>query len=71
MQYYIRKVKLATDGPKGSVKWITENYLVNAVSITHAESLVNEDFKDSGLEFEVKSVAESRIIKIIGNTKKL
>jgi|TARA_Y100000310_G_C20544610_1_gene744994 hypothetical protein len=71
MPYYISKVKLATDGPKGSVKWITENYLVNAVSITHAESLVNEDFKDSGLEFEVKSVAESRIIKIIGNTKKL
>ena len=71
MPYYISKVKLATDGPKGSAKWITENYLVNAVSITHAESLVNEDFKDSGLEFEVKSVAESRIIKIIGNTKKL
>ena len=71
MSYYISKVKLATDGPRGSVKWTTENYLVNAVSITHAESLVNEDFKDAGLDFEVKSVAESKIIKIIGNTKKL
>jgi hypothetical protein len=41
------------------------------VSITHAESLVNEDFKDQGNEFEVKSVAEASIIKVIGNTKKL
>jgi len=71
MPYYISKVRLATDGPKGSIKWITETYLVNAVSITHAESLVNEDFKDQGNEFEVKSVAEASIVKVIGNTKKL
>lgn len=71
MSYYISKVRLATDGPKGSIKWITERYLVNAVSITHAESLVNEDLKDLGNNFEVKSVAEASIIKVIGSTKKL
>ena len=71
MPYYISRVKVATDGPKGSIKWISESYLVNAVSITHAESLVNEDFKDTNIEFEVKSVSEANIIKVIGNSKKL
>ena len=68
--YYTAKVKIATDTPKG-VKWNTETYLVNAVSVTHAESLVNEDFANDGIEFEVKSVSASQICKVIGSTKKL
>jgi hypothetical protein len=68
--YYTSKVKIAIDTPKG-VKWKSETYLVNAVSVTHAEQLVHEDFKDTGLEFEVKSVSASQICKVIGSTKKL
>jgi len=70
MGYYVSRVKIATDTPKG-VKWITERYLVNAVSVGHAEQLVHEDFKDSGSEFEVKSVSASQIHKVIGTTKKI
>jgi hypothetical protein len=69
MNYYVSKVKIATDTPKG-VKWVTETYLVNAVSVTHAEQLINEDFKDSGVEFDVKSVSNSKICKIINNKTK-
>ncbi len=68
--YYTSKVKIAIDTPKG-IKWQSETYLVNAVSVTHAESLVVEDFKDAGIEFEVKSVSASQICKVIGSTKKL
>ncbi len=68
--YYTSKVKVATDTPKG-VKWQTETYLVNAVSVTHAEKLVHEDFKEGGVEFEVKSVSASQICKVIGSTNKL
>ncbi|MBC8305350.1 MAG: hypothetical protein H8E55_57505 [Pelagibacterales bacterium] len=68
--YYTAKVKIAIDSPKG-VKWNTETYLVNAVSVTHAESLVTEDFANDGIEFEVKSVSASQVIKVIGNTKKI
>jgi len=68
--YYVSKVKIAIDTPKG-VKWNSETYLVNAVSVTHAEQLVHEDFKDARLEFEVKSVSASQICKVIGSTKKL
>ena len=68
--YYVSKVKIAIDTPKG-VKWSSETYLVNAVSVTHAEQLVHEDFKDAGIEFEVKSVSASQICKVICSTKKL
>ena len=64
MPFYIAKVKIATDTPKG-VKWATETYLVDAVSVTHAETKVHEDFKNDGVEFEVKGVSQSRICKVI------
>ena len=66
MSYYIAKVKIATDTSKG-VKWTTDTYLVSAVSVTHAESLIHTDFEDSGLQFEVKSVSSTRILKVIND----
>ena len=56
MSYYVAKVKVAVDTAKG-VKHVSESYLVNAASVTHAEALVNKDFQDSGIDFEVKSVS--------------
>ena len=70
MGYYVSRVKIATDTPKG-VKWLSESYLVNAVSVGHAEQLVHEDFKDTGTEFEVKSISASSICQVIGTTKKI
>ena len=68
MSYYIAKVKIATDTPKG-IKWATDTYLVNAVSVTHAEELIHEDFIGSGIQFEVKSVSSTRILKVINDDK--
>ena len=68
MNYYVAKVKIAQDTPKG-VKWTTESYLVNAVSVTHAEQLVNEDFSGYMGEFEVKSVSNTKICKVIEPSK--
>jgi len=64
MSYYVAKVKVAVDTAKG-VKHVSESYLVNAASVTHAEALVNKDFQDSGIDFEVKSVSDTRICKVI------
>ena len=69
MAYYVAKVKIATDTSKG-VKWQSESYLVDALTVTHAEALVNEDFKDDGVEFEVKSVSKSQICKVIESSTK-
>jgi hypothetical protein len=54
------------DTPKGTKeKRVTETYLVEALSVTEAEAKVIEDFKGYTMDFEVKSVSASKIIKII------
>ncbi len=68
MSYYMAKVQLVDtiDTPKGvKEKRITETYLVEALSVTEAESKVIEDFKGYTMDFEVKSVSASKILKII------
>jgi hypothetical protein len=68
MSYYTAKVQLVDtiDTPKGTKeKKTTETYLVEALSVTEAESKVIEDFKGYTFDFEVKSVTSSKIIKII------
>ena len=64
MAYYTAKVRIAVDSPKG-VKRVTEMYLVNANSVTHAEAMVTKDFEGSGVDFEVKAESNSKIIKVI------
>ena len=65
MKYYKAKVKVITQDDKGRQKKNVEEYLVNAVSVTDAETKVNEEFKNDSVEFEVTSVLETRIIKVI------
>ena len=68
MAYYTAKVQLTTlvDTPKGTKeKKATEIYLVEALSVTEAEAKVVKDFGNSTLDFEVKAVNNSKIIKII------
>ena len=66
MAYYTAKVRIAVDSAKG-IKRVTEMYLVNAQSVTHAEALVTKDFEGSGVAFEVKGVTNYKIIKVIDN----
>ena len=68
MSYYTAKVQLSTlvDTPKGTKeKTATEIYLVDALSVTEAEAKVVKDFQGYTMDFEVKSVSASKIIKII------
>ena len=65
MNYYIAKVKVHHEDDKGRVKKVTEQYLVNAVSVTDAEAKVVQDFEGSNLEYEVTKVSETKILKVI------
>jgi len=68
MAYYTAKVQLTTltDTANGTKeKKATEIYLVEALSVTEAEAKVVKDFGNSTLDFEVKAVTNSKIIKII------
>jgi len=66
MKYYKAKVKVITQDDKGRQKKNVEEYLVHAVSVTDAETKVHDEFKgDYAISFEVTSVLETRIIKVI------
>ena len=65
MAYYIAKVKVHHEDDKGRVKKVTEQYLVDAVSVTDAEVKVVEEFQGSNLEFEVTAVIETKVVKVI------
>lgn len=63
--YYIVKVKLEFETDKGQIKKKTETYLVKAESVTDAEVIIHEEFKNYPQEFEVKSVTQSNIIDVL------
>jgi len=65
MAYYIAKVKVVVSDNNGKQKKNVEQYLVNAVSVTDAEAKIHEDFKNTVIDFEVSSVSETKIIKVI------
>lgn len=63
--YYSAKVNIITVDSKGREKKQVEEYLVNAVSVTDAETKVHEQFKNTSIDFEVKSVSQTRIIEVL------
>lgn len=64
MAYYVTKVSVShTDPNSGKVKKVTEQYLVDAVSVTDAEVIITKALQ--GEDFEVKSVTASKIISVL------
>ena len=49
--YYTARVQLQFETDKGQIKKKSETYLVKAESVTDAESIVHEQFKDYPQEF--------------------
>jgi hypothetical protein len=65
MAFYLAKVQFEITNEQGKVKKHNRNYVVSAVSVTDAEVLVNKYLKDSTEPFEVKTIAESKIVDCI------
>lgn len=64
--YYIAKVKFETvDDNTGRIRKIKEQYVVDAETISDAEEICKDRFKDSIAEFSVCSVQESQIMGIL------
>jgi len=62
--YYTARVQMEFETDKGHIKKKSETYLVKAESVTDAEAIVHEKFKDFPQEFEVKAVSASRIVDV-------
>ena len=65
MAYYIATVKVQDENERGRITSTNEVYCVEAESVTEAEAKVVKDFGSTTLEYEVKAVSSSKIIKII------
>lgn len=63
--YYKAIVTIKTMDQKGREKKQNEEYLVSAVSVTDAEVKVHNQFKNTTVDFEVKSVSQTRIIEVL------
>jgi len=58
-KYYAVKVVMQLE------KKVTEQYLVDAVSVTDAEVKVTKDFEGVGFDYTIKSVVETNIVKVL------
>ena len=65
MAYYISTVKVQDENERGSITSTNEVYCVEAESVTEAEAKVVKEFQGAGVEYQVKAVKESKIIKIL------
>ena len=68
--FYIATVKFTEliDTKNGTKeKKFKHNYLVDAMSVTEAEAVVNATLSDSVIEFEVINVKKSTIVEVLSN----
>ena len=65
MAYYIATVKVQDENERGRITNTNETYCVEAESVTEAEAKVVKEFEGYKLDYQVKSVKESKIIKIL------
>ena len=65
MAYYISTVKVKDENERGRITSTNEVYCVEAESVTEAEAKVVKEFEGTGVEYHVKAVKESKIIKIL------
>jgi hypothetical protein len=65
MAYYISTVKVKDENERGRITSTNEVYCVEAESVTEAEAKVIQEFEGAGVEYQVKAVKESKILKIL------
>jgi hypothetical protein len=65
MSYYIATVKVQDENERGRISSTNETYCVEAESVTDAEAKVVKEFTGYQMDYQVKSVKESKIIKIL------
>lgn len=63
-RYYEIIIRMIVSSDKGD-KAVNQSYLVRAMSVTEAEIKMNEDMKDYPNDWEVKSIKETKIEKVI------
>jgi hypothetical protein len=70
-EFFVVKAVFEVENDKGKIKKQTENYLVDAMSVTEAEANLTQYLTERGEnEFTIKSASKSNIISVITLDKK-
>jgi len=64
-KYFTVTLKIKREDAKGKLKAVSERHLVDALTVTEAESRVVKFMEQFGEEYSISSVTESRIIQLI------
>jgi len=65
MNYWLAKVKVDQETSRGTIKKITEQFVVDAVNATDAEVKITKEYESYPMDWEIDTLKQMRIIKII------
>lgn len=63
-KYWQVDVRIRFENDNGKIQKVTEKYLVEAVSATDAETIINKEFSTES-DFEVVKCSQTKILKVL------
>ena len=64
-KYYLVTIILSETSDSGKQKKNTEKYLFKGFNYTDVEAKVVKEFEGETLDYEIKSISDSKILKIV------
>jgi hypothetical protein len=65
MAYWLAKVKVQEETDRGSVKWLTEQFIVNAENATDAEVKLTKEYETYQQDWHVDQLKQIKLVKVI------
>ena len=65
MAYWLAKVKVEEETSRGSARWTTEQFLVNAENATDAEVKLTQEYSSYTMEWHVDQLKQIKLVKVI------
>ena len=65
MAYWLAKVKVEEETSRGSTRWTTEQFLVNAENATDAEVKLTQEYSSYTMEWHVDQLKQIKLVKVI------
>ena len=65
MAYWLAKVKVEEETSRGTVRWASEQFLVNAENATDAEVKLTQEYSTYNMEWHVSQLKQIKLVKVI------
>ena len=65
MAYWLAKVKVQEETERGSIKWNTEQFIVNAENATDAEVKLTKEYLTYNEDWYVVQLKQIKLVKVI------